>query len=133
MGWLIITLCLTAIFTVISIIGNKNHKDGIEMLGFVGSTILGGISLGLVAVLIASPAGFKKMVAEYKQLQKTEIVTVVPSEALMEKVLDMNNTIISHKVKVNRFLTKGLYSKDIAALELLPVPEPFMDVEIEYD
>ena len=72
-------------------------------------------------------------IAKYNNVVELTQDLGVPSDIIMEKALNLNETILNHRVRSESFWTKGLYSKDIATLPLLEVPEIMKEMPIDYD
>lgn len=135
MGWIIILSVVITICTLLLVLDCDLDWDsiGVESLSalFLIFSSLG--IAGIVTSICDVKPESEIVLTEYQSLQEASTTIIVPSEALLEDILDMNKKISKHKVRYNRFMTKGLYSEDIANLEYLPIPEPFLNVEIEYD
>ena len=135
MGWIIVFSVIALICVLLLVLDNHFDWDSTGVEGFGALFLifsLMGIA-GTVACVCDVKSESEIVLTEYQNLQEASTITVVPSEALLEDILDMNKKISEHKVRYNKFMSKGLYSEDIANLEYLPIPEPFLNVEIEYD
>lgn len=120
MGWLIVTL----IILVVSVILYHNYCDTSELWEFVG--VMGGLMSTMTAVLLIvfMVIGTTEEQVFREQYNKTvELVqsSEIAPEAVAERVFDINDHIITHKIKSRKFMTKGLYSRETGQLPLLKV------------
>ena len=135
MGWLIILSIIALICAILLVLNNHFNWDslGIECVSAMALFFILPGSIAIVASICDVKSESEIVLTEYQNLQEASTIVIVPSDALLEDILDMNNKISKHKVRYNKFMTKGLYSEDIANLEYLSIPEPFLNIEIEYD
>lgn len=122
MGWLIVTLVLMGIgIFLVHKYGNWDsmlQPDGIwiSLVGFTVASVL------IVCMSDLKPYS-EKFIEKYDNLITLTHSVQEPSDAIIEEIIETNDEIISHRVRSKNFMTKGLYSKDIAELNLLEIPE----------
>ena len=133
MGWLIFSLVIFVVCVVLLTLNDTQDWDS-EVVGTAGAFL--GLCSFIAAVVLSAYVVDTKDSADVTVASYNNVVEItnelgVPSDAVVEKILDLNETIIDHRVRSESFWTKGLYSKDVAALPLLEVPEVMKN--IEYD
>lgn len=75
--------------------------------------------------LVCSRTDQKAYIDDYNRFRTSIENIMVPSDAVAEKVLKFNEHITKARAYEDSWLTKGLYGKEVAGLELIPLPEPF--------
>lgn len=120
MGWLIVTL----IILIVSVILYRNYCDTSDLWEFVG--VMGGLMSTMVAVLlivlmITGATDEKVFREKYNKTVELVQTSEIAPEAVAERVFDINDHIITHKIKSRKFMTKGLYSRETGQLPLLKV------------
>lgn len=120
MGWLIVTL----IILIVSVILYHNYCDTSELWEFTSfmGVLVSSMTAGLLIVFMIIGTTDEKVFRE--QYNKTvELVqsSEIAPEAVAERVFDINDHIITHKIKSRNFMTKGLYSRETGQLPLLKV------------
>ena len=134
MGWLIV-FGIAIIISIALMILDKYCWDTIfiEGSGFILLWFAAFCATAIVLEMCDVKYDTIETISEYESLQYSTAITVVPSEALLQNILDMNKKISKCRTRANNFMTKGMYSEEIANLEYLPIPESFLNVEIGYD
>ena len=123
MGWLIVSLVFTIVGFFVAHKCDGYRQEFVEFFsGFTGA-ISAIVAVILSVVIVSSRPDSKVFVEKYDNFVALVNTVEEPSEAVIEEILDINEDIIRHRIKSNNFMTKGLYSKDVAELNLLEVPE----------
>jgi len=135
MGWLILSIIIFIVCIVVNTLDEINcwQSDFIEYAGLVMGSASFAASFILIACMIDTKNSAKVTIDMYDNIVELTQELGVSSDAIMEKTLKLNEEILEHRVRVNKFMTKGLYSKDVANLPLLELPEIMKDIPIEYD
>lgn len=135
MGWLILSIIVFIACIVFNTLNEINYWqfDLIEFVGPVIGFVSFAASFILIACMIDSKNSAKVTIDMYDNIVELTQELGVSSDAIMEKTLELNEEILEHRVRVNKFMTKGLYSEDVANLPLLKLPEIMKDIPIDYD
>ena len=136
MGWLIITIVFLVLGLFFVVIGNQNDYCGSETLGMLGAftTLVSlSITLVLICIMVSEKTDTQVTIDQYNNTVELIQDLGVPSEAIMTEIIKTNDKILEHRVKSNKFMTKGLYSKKVAALSLLEIPEVMKVSPIDYE
>lgn len=136
MGWLIITIVFLVLGLFFVVIGNQDNSCLSETLGMFGAftTLVSlSITLVLICIMVSEKTDTQVTIDQYNNTVELIQDLGVPSEAIMTEIIKTNNKILEHRVKSNKFMTKGLYSKKVAALPLLEIPEVMKVGPIDYD
>ena len=138
MGWLIVIIALLILGLFLFWYSAKpNQSETVEtVVGFLGVsiTLCSFIAIGaLVVFLVSEKSDAQVDVDQYNNTVELIQDLGVPSEAIMTEIIKTNDKILEHRVKSNKFMTKGLYSKKVAALPLLEVPEVMKVSPIDYE
>lgn len=135
MGWLILSIIILIVCIVFNTLNEINcwQFDFIEFVGVVIGSASFAASFILIACMIDSKNSAKVTIDMYDNIVELNQELGVSSDAIMEKTLELNEEILEHRVRVNKFMTKGLYSEDVANLPLLELPEIMKDIPIDYD
>lgn len=131
MGWLIISIVITIVSIVLVILDSKFYWDCtvLEILSIWGM-LCGLIAIVLLCgIMIDTKSAEQLFIGEYNMAYE---YSETPCDPVICKVIEINDKILENQVYSEKFMTKGLYSKEIAALPLLPVPDT-MQYPIEYD
>ena len=138
MGWLIITIVLLVLGLFLFWWSEK--LDQSETVGTVASflgvfiTLCSLTAAGVLTVcLVSEKSDAQVAVDQYNNTVELIQDLGVPSEAIMTEIIKTNDKILEHRVKSNKFMTKGLYSKKVAALPLLEIPEVMKVSPIDYE
>lgn len=133
MGWLILSLALFILSVVLLAIDWKKNWDSvaIEMPGLFTALVGLAASVIIAICMIDVKDSANVTIAEYNNIVELTNDLGVPSDALMEKTIKLNETILDHRIRLESFWTKGLYSEDVAALPLLEVPEVMKNVDTD--
>jgi len=126
MGWLIVTIILLGLGIFLVVISDKLDyllSDLIDILGIFTTLISFSIALILIFCLVSEKTYDQVTIDQYNNTVELIQDLGVPSEAIMTEIIKINDKILEHRVKSNKFMTKGLYSKKVAALPLLEIPE----------
>lgn len=138
MGWLIIAVA----FLVIGIFlfrysqkldPSRTVETVIEFLGIFIIPCSFTVTVVLTACLISEKSDAQVVVDQYNNTVELIQDLGVPSEAIMTEIIKTNDKILEHRVKSNKFMTQGLYSKKVAALPLLEIPEVMKVSPIDYE
>jgi len=136
MGWLIIAILFLILGIFLVVISDKLNYRWDETICFLGvSTTLISFftALILICFMISEKTEDQVTIDQYNNTVELIQNLGVPSEAIMTEIIKTNDKILEHRVKSNKFMTKGLYSKKVAALPLLETPEVMKVSPIDYE
>ena len=136
MGWLIITIALLILGVFLVVISDELDCRWSDVTGFFGAfiTLISFSSvLILIIFLVSEKTEDQVTIDRYNNTVELIQDLGVPSEAIMTEIIKTNDKILEHRVKSNKFMTKGLYSKKVAALPLLEMPEVMKVGPIDYE
>ena len=135
MGWLVITIAFLVLGLFLFWYSEKldQFEIVIEFLG-VFITLCSFIAAVILAICLVSEESDTQVdIDQYNNTVELIQDLGVPSEAIMTEIIKTNDKILEHRVKSNKFMTKGLYSKKVAALPLLEMPEVMKVGPIDYE
>lgn len=138
MGWLIITIAFLVLGIFLFWYGEKPDQFEIveTIIGSLGLFITIGSAVAtavLVVFLVSEESDAQVDIDQYNNTVELIQDLGVPSEAIMTEIIKTNDKILEHQVKSNKFMTRGLYSKKVAALPLLEIPEVMKVGPIDYE
>lgn len=135
MGWLIITIVILAACTTLAVLNENRGWDNmaIDVCSTAGAFCSLLVSVVLIVCIAQHNREGRAKIEEYSNTVELIQELKVPSDAVTEKIFDLNETIIKNRVHANSFWTKGLYSKKVGALPLLDLPEVMTELPIDYD
>lgn len=138
MGWLIITIAFLVLGIFLFWYGEKPDQFEIveTIVGSLGLFITIGSAVAtavLVVFLVSEESDAQVDIDQYNNTVELIQDLGVPSEAIMTEIIKTNDKILEHQVKSNKFMTRGLYSKKVAALPLLEIPEVMKVGPIDYE
>lgn len=133
MGWLIVTLILCILFTTLNILDEKYDWDNttLEACSVIGAAASFTATLIILLCMVDLKGDAKVKIEDYNNTVELVQTLGVPSDAVMQKTLDLNQMITRNKVRSHNFWTLGLYSKEVGALPLLEIPESMKKLPIE--
>lgn len=138
MGWLIIIIIFLVLGIFIFWYGEKpDQSETVETvvgtLGMFIALVSFTAVVVLVIFLVSENSDAQVDVDQYNNTVELIQDLGVPSEAIMTEIIKINDKILKYRVKSNKFMTKGLYSKKVAALPLLEIPEVMKLGPIDYE
>ena len=123
MGLLITVIIAFFVGVILIIYGNRNWKEGAEVLGFVLTIICGLILVVMLLLTTTLSSKFAYIEEEYNnlknQLEKIDHDDIVTGENLRNQVLEMNNKISMHKCYSQNKWVSMYFSEHIGNLEPL--------------
>lgn len=136
MGWLIVTIILLGLGIFLVVISDKLDYRLSDLTGILGvfTTLISFlIALILIFCLVSEKTYDQVTIDQYNNTVELIQDLGMPSEAIMTEIIKTNDKILEHRVNSNKFMTKGLYSKKVAALPLLEIPEVMKEGPIDYE
>lgn len=121
MGWLIVTLVLAVALIFVSV---KSYDDTpVDVLSGTCGFTSALAAVIIICCMVDVKPDAKAFIEKYDNFVTLANSVKEPSDAVIKEIIDINERILEHRTRSKNFMTRGLYSKDIAELNLLEVPE----------